>query len=178
MQLRFDGRQLVAQQAFAFGANPTEVVIQPEGVEPADVPVVEQLLDLGEIRFARSAKARCSSSAGLVPAARRLLALDDPGLDLEKFGETAGDVALQRVVGSQGPVLLIGRRLLEAAFLRFGELTIAELHLVEHLPEDPKMGIGDLLVELADIGEACLPGQLRLGNLEPDGLRSSPPARR
>ena len=49
LQLRLDRGQLVPEEPVALRADAAEVVVQPEGVEPADVAVVEKLLDLGEV---------------------------------------------------------------------------------------------------------------------------------
>ena len=51
LELCLDGGHLVAEQAVAFGADAAKVVVEADRVEPADVAVVEQLLDPREIEL-------------------------------------------------------------------------------------------------------------------------------
>ena len=49
LQMGFDNGHLVADQSLAFRCDTAEFVIQADGVEAADLAVVEQLADLSEI---------------------------------------------------------------------------------------------------------------------------------
>src|SRR5262249_3739031 len=49
LQATFDQGHFILDQALAFGRDPAELVGQPEGVQAADLAVVQELTDLSEV---------------------------------------------------------------------------------------------------------------------------------
>ena len=96
--------------------------------------------------------------------------LDDPGLQLEKIGLAAGPVALQRIARLPRLARLRGGGLLQVVLLRFGQIAISDLHLIELFPRELNVGLDLELTHLADVRQLQFSGELRLHHLEPQGL--------
>ena len=110
--------QLVALDAFALAAEAAEVVVEPDRVELTDLAVVEQALDLIEIRLRGIRqdlllRQRRRFAAGGISA----FAPDDGRFQFEQVGAAFRAVAFQRVVGSRGLGLLVGGRAVQVVLL-------------------------------------------------------------
>ena len=90
LQLRLDAGQLVPQDPVALGTDAAEVVIQPQSIEPADVPIIEKLLDLVKVGLCAVGQGTLLLQCGVSAGGQGLFVLDDPCLELEELGPCGG----------------------------------------------------------------------------------------
>ena len=127
LESRLDDGHLAAEQAVALGADAAEIIVEADGVQPADSAVIEQGLDPGEILLGVVGLAGLIVERGRGAGHLGLLVLQDLGLELQQIGRTMGDEPLEGILRSSRRILLLGRLFLQVAFFPVGDRAITIL---------------------------------------------------
>ena len=112
--------EVAADDPGPLGAEPAEVVVEPQGVEVADLAVVEQRLDPGEVGLGVVGQGALLVVGRGRVGRQGVLGGDDPGLQFQKRGGPARPVALDGVARAVGAGPLPGGGPVQLALLTVG----------------------------------------------------------
>jgi hypothetical protein len=174
-QLGLGGGQVGADDLRPLGADPAEVVLEPEGVERADRAVVEQLFQLLEVGDGLVLERRLLLDRDPAIGGVGLLISEHLRLQLQELRGPLSPPALEGVDQVRGAGFFLGNGLLQDNPLPLGEGGVSGLHSLGEQPGEMHPRALRLKLQGHEVDSPRVQGDLCLDRGNPLGLDAGLP---